>query len=72
MVLWVKEEGALNIILDMCRRSVPVKGDAGYFFHQTQDGFKFKSIDFLLSQKPNKNTLTLVHLNQTKRIVTMI
>ena len=45
-----KGRGALNIILDMCRRSVPVKGDAGYFFFQTQDGFNFKSIDALLSQ----------------------
>ena len=40
-----KGRGALNIILDLCRRSVPVKGDAGYFFYQTQDGFKFKSIN---------------------------
>ena len=45
-----KGRGALNIILDLCRRSVPVKGDAGYFFFQTQDGFNFKSIDTLLSQ----------------------
>ena len=45
-----KGRGALNIILDLCRRSVPIKGDAGYFFYQTQDGFNFKSIDFLLSQ----------------------
>ena len=46
-----KSRGALNIILDLCRRSVPVKGDAGYFFFQTQDGFNFKSIDSLLSQE---------------------
>ena len=46
-----KSRGALNIILDLCRRSVPVKGDAGYFFYQTQDGFNFKSIDSLLSQE---------------------
>ena len=46
-----KGRGALNIILDLCRRSVPVKGDAGYFFFQTQDGFNFKSIDSLLSQE---------------------
>ena len=49
-----KGRGALNIILDLCRRSVPVKGDAGYFFYQTQDGFKFKSIDTLLSQDPKQ------------------
>jgi len=49
-----KGRGALNIILDLCRRSVPVKGDAGYFFYQTQDGFNFKSIDSLLSQDPKQ------------------
>lgn len=49
-----KGRGALNIVLDLCRRSVPVKGDAGYFFYQTQDGFNFKSIDFLLSQDPKQ------------------
>ena len=52
-----KGRGALNIILDLCRRSVPVKGDAGYFFFQTQDGFKYKSIDFLLSQEPKQKYL---------------
>ncbi len=52
-----KGRGALNIILDLCRRSVPVKGDAGYFFYQTQDGFKYKSIDSLLSQDPKQKYL---------------
>ena len=52
-----KGRGALNIILDLCRRSVPVKGDAGYFFYQTQDGFKFKSINSLLSQEPKQKYL---------------
>tara|TARA_B100000900_G_scaffold354228_1_gene322810 strand:+ start:492 stop:1754 length:1263 start_codon:yes stop_codon:yes gene_type:complete len=44
--------GALNIILDLCRRSVKVEGDAGYFFFQTQKKLNFKSIDTLLSQDP--------------------
>ena len=52
-----KGRGALNIILDLCRRSVPVKGDAGYFFFQTQDGFKYKSINSLLSQEPKQKYL---------------
>ena len=52
-----KGRGALNIILDLCRRSVPVKGDAGYFFFQTQDGFNFKSIDTLLSQDAKQKYL---------------
>ena len=46
-----KGKGALNIILDLCRRSVPVKGDAGYFFYQTKSGYKFRSIESLLSEK---------------------
>ena len=52
-----KGRGALNIILDLCRRSVPVKGDAGHFFYQTQDGFNYKSIDSLLSQDPKQKYL---------------
>jgi len=33
----------------------PGEGTAGYLFYQTQDGFKFKSIDSLFEQKPKKN-----------------
>ena len=32
----------------------PGEGTAGYLFFETQDGFKFKSIDGLFSQKPKK------------------
>ena len=46
-----KGRGGLNLILDLCRRSVPVKGDAGYFFYQTKSGYKFRSIESLLSEK---------------------
>ena len=34
--------GVLNIVRDLCRRSVPVGGDAGYFFYQTKSAFKYK------------------------------
>ncbi len=44
--------GVLNIVRDLCRRSVPVGGDAGYFFYQTKSAFKYKAIDELIKQEP--------------------
>ena len=44
--------GVLNIVRDLCRRSVPVGGDAGYFFYQTKTAFKYKAIDELIKQEP--------------------
>ncbi len=52
-----KGRGVLNIVLDMCKRSIPVSGDPGYFFYQTQDGYNYRSIDGLLAQEP-KETYT--------------
>tara|TARA_B100000965_G_scaffold214485_1_gene179338 strand:+ start:12166 stop:13425 length:1260 start_codon:yes stop_codon:yes gene_type:complete len=52
-----KGKGALTLVLDLMRRSVKTKGDAGYFFFQTQEKFNFKSIDTLLEQEP-KQTYT--------------
>ncbi len=45
-----KGMGALDIINSLCRKSVPVKGDPGYFFYETQEGHNFKSIDTLISE----------------------
>ena len=59
-----KGRGGLDLILDLCKRSVPVKGDAGFFFYQTKSGFKFKSINELLSQKPD---FTLVYFGGLKQ-----
>jgi len=59
-----KGRGGLDLILDLCKRSVPVKGDAGFFFYQTKSGFKFKSINGLLSQKPD---FTLVYFGGLKQ-----
>ena len=59
-----KGRGGLGLILDLCKRSVPVKGDAGFFFYQTKSGFKFKSINELLSQKPD---FTLVYFGGLKQ-----
>ena len=47
-----KGKGILNIIRELCRRSVPPAGDAGYFFYQTKSAFKFKAIDELIRQEP--------------------
>ncbi len=46
-----KGRGGLDIINDLCRRSIPVKGDPGYFFYETQDGFNFRSIDNLIAEE---------------------
>ena len=47
-----KGKGILNIIRELCRRSVPPGGDAGYFFYQTKSAFKYKAIDVLIKQEP--------------------
>ena len=47
-----RSRGGLDVITDLCRRSIPVNGDPGYFFYETQDGFNFRSIDSLISKKP--------------------
>tara|TARA_B100001248_G_scaffold137989_1_gene103676 strand:- start:171 stop:1436 length:1266 start_codon:yes stop_codon:yes gene_type:complete len=59
-----KGRGGLDLVLDLCKRSVPVKGDAGFFFYQTKSGFKFKSINELVSQKPK---FTLVYFGGLKQ-----
>ena len=59
-----KGRGGLDLVLDLCKRSVPVKGDAGFFFYQTKSGFKFKSINELVYQKPE---FTLVYFGGLKQ-----
>ena len=41
-----------ELITGLCKRSIPTKGDPGFFFYETQDGFNFKSIESLINQKP--------------------
>ena len=44
-------EPPLDVILGLCKKSTPANGkDPGYFFFETQDGFKFKSIDTLINE----------------------
>ena len=47
-----RSRGGLDLITDLCRRSIPENGDPGYFFYETQDGFNFKAIDNLISEDP--------------------
>ena len=47
-----KSKGGLDLILDLCRKSIPIKGDPGFFFYETQDGHNFKAIDNLISKQP--------------------
>jgi hypothetical protein len=45
---------AFQNILELSAKSIPVNGDPGYFFYETQKGFNFKSIDSLISQEPKE------------------
>ena len=47
-------KGGLDLINDLCRRSIPENGDPAYFFYETQDGFNFRGIDNLISQDPSE------------------
>ena len=47
-----KGRGGLDLINDLCRRSIPVNGDPGFFFYETQDGLNFKGIDNLIAAEP--------------------
>ena len=47
-----RSRGGLDLITDLCRRSIPENGDPGYFFYETQDGFNFKAIDNLIAEDP--------------------
>ena len=47
----------IELILRLAKKAVPVKGDPGYFFYETQKGFNFKSVSVLVSQK-SKATYT--------------
>ena len=43
-----------NILVWLASKSVPESGIAGFFFYQTKSGFKFKSIDKLISDGVKK------------------
>ncbi len=57
-----------NIITWLASKSVSEKGNAGFFFYQTQDGYKFKSIDNLINQEPKATyEYTEVNMSDTER-----
>lgn len=45
-------ETPFDIILDLASKSTFAQGNPGFFFYETKDGFKFKSIDSLIIQEP--------------------
>ena len=45
-------KSVFEICCNLASKSVAAKDSAGFFFFETQDGFNFKSIDSLVSQKP--------------------
>ena len=47
-----KGKNPIELILKLAKKSVPVKGDPGFFFWETQAGFNFKSVSELVAQKP--------------------
>ena len=49
-----KGKSPFELITDLARKAVPVKGDPGFFFYETQDGFNFKSVNSLVSQEPKQ------------------
>ena len=45
----------LDVILQLCKKSIPENGnDPGYFFFETKSGFKFQSIDGLITRGMEK------------------
>jgi hypothetical protein len=41
-----------DVICSLASKSVPGRGNPGYFFYETRDGFNFRAIDDLVSQPP--------------------
>ena len=46
-----KGKSAFEIITKLARKSLPVKGDPGFFFYETQDGFNYRSVTSLIKQE---------------------
>lgn len=45
-----RSRSVFEIIISLCKKAIPVGGDPGFFFYQTQDGFNFRSIDGLIEE----------------------
>jgi len=47
-----KNRTFFKLICDVARQSIPVNGDPGYFFFETQRGLNFRSISDMIKQDP--------------------
>ena len=56
-----------EVVCDLARKSVPGKGNPGYFFYETSEGLNYRSIDELIRQKPiakyNRNDVLQANLD---------
>jgi len=41
-----------DILIMLASKSIPIKGNPGFFFYETKNGHQFRSIDNLISQQP--------------------
>jgi hypothetical protein len=41
-----------EVICELAKKSIPGKGNPGYFFYETKDGLNYRSIDDLIRQSP--------------------
>lgn len=41
-----------EVLISLASKSVPIKGNPGFFFYETREGHNFRSIDSLISQEP--------------------
>ena len=58
-----------TVLVWLASKAVSEDGkSAGFFFYQTQDGFKFKSVDNLISQEPFSETYVYSEINQSSII----
>lgn len=46
------DRSACEVLISLASKSVPIKGNPGFFFYETREGHNFKSIDSLISQEP--------------------
>ena len=47
-----------EIMIELAKKATSKSGSPGYFFYQTQDGYKFKSIDNLVNSEPKDKYFT--------------
>ena len=55
-----KNETPIDLVFHLCKKCKPIKGAAGFFFYETQEGFNFRSVEGLINDgiaefKENKN-----------------